>query len=456
MLDCIHSALGSPLLTSNYIAVEAESQFSNATLADINYLVDQLKLRDDRMNSLESDLKRMTEDCRRLREDMLPALRLAKDAQQPLPKVSSSGQNYAHESGVSPPGPTPPGGPGVKRQYSQRKILIGAAPPSKSTSPTQAVHERTIAEHTLDPSSAAERAVLSSTHLAALNSAISASAAGTPNGLYGPHSTFPSPNIPSPASPQMSQASSATLFSRHNRNEPRTGIRPDSTASLTSDRSTIVDSDYNPGQSLLTLTSLRSLGTEGYPPDSPNPSRNGVQMSPAMLQTAYPQNGMLTTTTTNSAIHSGTIINLTNGTMVGPINGTTPTPQSASSMQLVHPGQSSMALATVDSGTMVLPVKPTAVEIFKSFRVGMDDKCSRVLPAALRKYQIGGPWWDYALVIVHGDGERCLALEEKPLSVYKGLDRHGHKPMFMLRKLAPGGVGDVSRSIGYDVPGGLL
>jgi hypothetical protein len=74
------------------------------------------------------------------------------------------------------------------------------------------------------------------------------------------------------------------------------------------------------------------------------------------------------------------------------------------------------------------------VEIFKSFRVSMDDPTHKVLPAALKKYNITGPWQDYALYIVCGDHERFLGLEEKPLVLFKQLDKEGKKPMFLLRK----------------------
>lgn len=76
------------------------------------------------------------------------------------------------------------------------------------------------------------------------------------------------------------------------------------------------------------------------------------------------------------------------------------------------------------------------VEIFKSFRVSMDDPCHKVLPAALRKYNINADWRQYALYIVYGDQERCLGLDERPLILFKQLDREGKKPMFMLRKHA--------------------
>lgn len=80
------------------------------------------------------------------------------------------------------------------------------------------------------------------------------------------------------------------------------------------------------------------------------------------------------------------------------------------------------------------------VEIFKSFKVSLEDPCYRVLPAALRKYNIHADWRLYALYIVYGDQERCVGLEEKPLALFKDLDREGKKPMFMLRRLANPGV----------------
>jgi hypothetical protein len=121
------------------------------------------------------------------------------------------------------------------------------------------------------------------------------------------------------------------------------------------------------------------------------------------------------------------------------------------------------------------PETPGSVEIFKSFRVSMEDPCYKVLPAALKKYQINAPWDQYALYIVYGDQERCLGLDEKPLILFKQLDKEGKKPMFMLRKTnnapvdpgsagtdaAPGsaGLGGSSASrtaTGYDPPGGII
>lgn len=113
-----------------------------------------------------------------------------------------------------------------------------------------------------------------------------------------------------------------------------------------------------------------------------------------------------------------------------------------------------------------------SVEIFKSFRVSMEDPCHKVLPAALKKYNINADWRQYALYIVYGDQERCLGLDEKPLILFKQLDKEGKKPMFMLRRHAapveghsgpstasgmPNNVSNFERSgAQIQLPGGVL
>ncbi|KAF7194384.1 Protein STE50 [Pseudocercospora fuligena] len=105
------------------------------------------------------------------------------------------------------------------------------------------------------------------------------------------------------------------------------------------------------------------------------------------------------------------------------------------------------------------------VEIFKSFRVSIDDPCRVVLPVALKRYNITDDWRQYALYIVHGDQERCLGLEEKPLLLFKQLDKEGRKPMFMLRRHASpqegwsgaaGGGIPTQETNKSQIPGGVL
>lgn len=341
-------------------AADAEAQYATATLKDIKHLVEQLRLRDERMNLFEQDFRRLSDDFRRLREDMLPALRLVKDAQQPLPHLNN-GQSYGYDTTISPPAPTPSttsqSGASLKRQYSTKKIILGATPKATSPSPLQTTHERGM-EQSLDPSSAAERAVLSSSHLAAMNG--SGASATSPG--------YPSPNMPSPTSPPS--MGGATLASRSYRAD----------APTPSSRSTFSQAEHN-------------YETRDKPTSAPR-------------------------------------------------RGQTPAPDTPSSN--------------------------ASVEIFKSFRVSLDDPCHKVLPAALKKYQINAPWDQYALYIVYGDQERCLGMEEKPLILFKQLDKEGKKPMFMLRKTNPAqaetgdppgsaGLGSVrGGTAGYDPPGGII
>lgn len=101
-----------------------------------------------------------------------------------------------------------------------------------------------------------------------------------------------------------------------------------------------------------------------------------------------------------------------------------------------EPPNSGNSLATALNTPALSQRENPQVEIFKSFRVSIEDPCHKVLPVALKKYNITADWRQYALYIVHGDQERCLGLNEKPLILFKQLDREGRKPMFMLRKHA--------------------
>lgn len=147
--------------------------------------------------------------------------------------------------------------------------------------------------------------------------------------------------------------------------------------------------------------------------------------------------------------------------------GTTPNPLNArplrstntvSTPDAVDPPLSGGTITS--SGASIAPTPTTSgssnpqVEIFKSFRVSIDDPCHKVLPVALKKYNITADWRQYALYIVHGDQERCLGLNERPLILFKQLDKEGRKPMFMLRKHAAPEQGHVS-TVGGGPPQGV-
>ncbi|KAE8449897.1 hypothetical protein EG329_007374 [Mollisiaceae sp. DMI_Dod_QoI] len=100
---------------------------------------------------------------------------------------------------------------------------------------------------------------------------------------------------------------------------------------------------------------------------------------------------------------------------------------------LQSPNSGSGTKSSPDMSTQASASAP-AVEIFKNYKVTMDDPCYKVLPAALKKYRIDAPWEQYHLYIVYEDTERLLGMDEKPLRIFKGLLNEGKKPVFMLRK----------------------
>lgn len=372
MCRCVSSVSSMAYSPTDLItAADAEAQYATATLKDIKQLVEQLRLRDERLTIAENELRRITAEYSRLREDLLPVFRMAKEG-QPLPYLAPADSNqtsfYDASNTISPPAPTPSStqsGGGLSRKFSTKKLFFESTP--KNSSPTYLQSERSLMEQALDPANAAERAVLSSSHLAAMNGG------SQPSTSPG----HPSPNQPSPTSPP--NLSGSTLASR----SYREGGQP------------------TPGRSSFPQNDNDQYQASTYSRDStkPAPSRRGAQ-TPAL--------------DTPSA------------------NG--------------------------------------SVEIFKSFRVSMEDPCYKVLPAALKKYNINAPWEQYALYIVYGDKERCLGMDEKPLILFKQLDKEGKKPMFMLRKInsvdtqpgeGPGSAG-LDRSNGrgtqatYDPPGGII
>ena len=331
------------------LAADASVHDQTVTQEDISRIIESIKIRDRRIQSAESELRKITEEYRKLRDDLLPVFRMAKDQSQPLPyhPPSASPNLHNHEDVVSPMVPQgPPEKPsgGLSRKFSTKRLFLGSTP--KNNSPThipQSIPEgRPMADaSSLDPSAAA---VAASSHLTA-----------SLNGGSQPATSPNQPNIPSPTSPST------------------------------------------------------------YPNQPPklNPRTFGGVQTPSTARPFY------------SDDHS------TASTLVerDPRN---PTPTSATSARVRQPTRDNPEEPPITANRD----PPPSVEIFKSFRVSMEDPCHKVLPAALKKYNINADWRQYALYIVFGDQERCLGLEEKPLILFKQLDREGRKPMFMLRRHA--------------------
>ena len=355
----------------------------------------------------EAELRKVTEEYRKLREELLPVFRWAKDRSQPLPyqpSVPSPGpDHHGHDGMVSPILSQNPQESKSKlgRTLSKRLFVSGGAP--KTNSPThipQSIPEdKAMANNSnLNPSAAANEA---SSHLAA-----------SLNGGSQPSTSPHQPSIPSPTSPNH----------------------------------------YQP-QSVLTPHSYTA--------------RDGT--TPNSRRTQYPNNDENLPHTSYAS--SATTLN---GDRTDRSN---PTPTPGLSRPRGHSRNDN--LDELSSAQRDTSSAAPSVEIFKSFRVSMDDPCWKVLPEALKKYHINADWRQYALYIVFGDQERCLGLEEKPLILFKQLDKEGRKPMFMLRRHAapveghsgPSGGGvlgsaafDPSMSLGSNrthqsaiqLPGGVL
>ena len=334
----------------------------------------------------EAELRRVTEEYRKLREELLPIFKIAKDRSQPLPydppsvnPPASSPDLYNHNVSSPPISQTSDKNSGGLARTFSKNLFLGSTP--KNNSPThipgtiqqgKALHDSS----SIDPSAAA---MVASNHLTA-----SMSGGSLPN---------TSPNAvpaPSPTSP----------------------------------------APYH-GQTLAS----RSYARDGGASTSRNPNLNdrGDEHQPSRTSTAQhmrdreqPTSASSYSSKTNQA---GNTMSTTSTLITTPHTSTTSTLIPSSS-------HGSTAASTSQSATTPTPQEAPSVEIFKSFRVGLEDPCYKVLPAALRKYNIQADWRQYALFIVFGDQERCVGLEEKPLSLFKMYDREGKKPMFMLRRLA--------------------
>ncbi|KAF2233396.1 RA-domain-containing protein [Viridothelium virens] len=394
-------------------SAEASSQDATATQDDIARIIESIKLRDERIIQAETELKMLKEDMnrvleenRRLREDFLPALRMYKDRSHPLP--NPDGQNQDNMSSPPLSNQTDRGPSSLSRKFSTKKLFLGSAP--KNPSPT--IHEgRTLNDGSnLHPSAAA---------VAASND-LTASFGG-------------------------SQTSPNTLDQR---------------------------SPTSPAYSTQTATTARSFRGDKYGDDSyADRDRDRVNGNRSRSNADEPPNSG--NTITSSAASTTSTIIPPNSSTANTLASLADRSKDSSSLTSVAPSTSSSTTAigappnSATSNASGSSSNNPQVEIYKSFRVSVDDPCYKVLPVALKKYNITADWRQYALYIVHGDQERCLGLQEKPLILFKQLDREGRKPMFMLRRHASPQVGhenyiggahrDGSQAGGsVSLPGGVL
>ncbi|KAF2733575.1 hypothetical protein EJ04DRAFT_268794 [Polyplosphaeria fusca] len=244
-------------------------------------------------------------------------------------------------------------------------------------------------------------------------------------------------------------------------------------------RSLVDNASLDPSAAALAASSHLTASMTGGPQLSPN-----VQSQPSPTSPAYTQNQNRTYNSnlprsghpdhestpnwpqTNTWASDSTAVSDRNR---DPRNNSTPAPLSSRPLRAaptpdldrerdppLSGGSTMNSSSTLVNAPTSQPVQTPSsnnpqVEIFKSFRVSIDDPCHKVLPVALKKYNITADWRQYALYIVHGDQERCLGLNERPLILFKQLDKEGRKPMFMLRKHAAPAEGHVSTVGGGDI-----
>lgn len=375
-------------------AAEKNLSQEPATKDDILKLTNAImKLRDERIAHLETQLTKIADDSRRLRTELWPLFKMVKE-NQPLPYRPLDGNlgspEYQQDTLASPPLPQavveiekPKSS--LTRSFSKKLGLSSGTP--KNHSPTHFHNTILEGKATHDDRSAGLQPS------AAASAASNQLTAGMSGGMAMPHH---SPNPNSPTTPGMQhQPLSSRTYQRDN-------------TSFKSRYDGADDSYYH------------SLHT---PPLTGAPLNNYLESQ---------QPARSATTVGNKQF------NISNASTLVPSREMSASVPPQSSSGGLRPSTSSNA----NSKGEVDPDDPS-VQIFKSFRVALDDPCWKVLPAALRKYNINADWRQYALYIVYGDQERCVGLEEKPLALFKDLDREGKKPMFMLRKLANGIVGDV-------------
>lgn len=321
-----------------------------------------IRLRDERIAQTEAQLTRLADDYRKLRQELLPVFKMAKERSEPLPYApyqnNTTISTDVYQQDVSSPIITTQPileKTSLTRTFSKK---LGLSSTPKNNSPTyfpSTIHEgRTTDNSALDPSAAANLA----------SNTLTASMSG---GMLGqPSPIAPSPTSPlpyhQPLAPRSYQRDGGSAVSRYDGSDE------------TSSRMKEVTLDRDPP------TSAKSVSAKLNPTNSTISNASTLIPSREMSASVPP--------------------NLPSSAAGGQTPGDAP-----------------------------------SVEIFKSFRVGLEDPCYKVLPAALRKYNIQADWRQYALYIVYGDQERCVGLEEKPLALFKDLDREGKKPMFMLRKL---------------------
>lgn len=359
-------------------------------------MIESIRLRDQRIIAAESELRSLKEEIHRLLDDN------RKFREETLPMIRVMKDRSHPLPNPEPPLATPTAdikpekmGSSLSRKFSTKRLFLGSTP--KNPSPTIGNHSIQAVQDTSTSTDMAAAALAASSHL---TTSITSSQQ-SPNQVQQLSPTSPAYNVQAatPASRTFPRGDGPLATPRSNNQQVST---PHDEHPNTHDLSNHYTPDRGAAQA-----------------NNPNARR------PAILST-QPSN-MSETSRYSTLLPPATSV---------PATTTAPTSAHREPKEKDKDKDNN--------------------ELLKSFRVSVEDPCHKVLPVALKRYQINDDWRQYALYIVHGDQERCLGLEEKPLMLFKQLDREGRKPMFMLRKHAsPAGEG-WSSGHNSSTPGGII
>ena len=250
-----------PCLTTNHpTAADTAAQEAPPTQDDFAKVIRVVQARDERIHTAESELRHLREDLsrvidenKRLREEILPLMRMLKDS-QPLPTP--------HEHTLTSPPATQESrsvGSSLSRKFSTKKLFLGSAP--KNPSPTIQEHRALVDHSSLDPSAAAMAA---SSHLtASLND-------GRPQ--MSPNS-IAQPSPTSPAYTQQSRQYTRDLRSTHDHDSNSWN----QTNTWNSDTTAVSDRNRDPRATPAPLSSrpMRNNAAPTPTPDDRDPPLSG-------------------------------------------------------------------------------------------------------------------------------------------------------------------------------------
>ena len=154
------------ICTNRLRSAAADGGDLTATQDDISRVIESIRLRDQRIIAAESEMRiikeelnRLADENRKLREETLPLVRIAKDRSHPLPNPEQIQQLQQLQQSLGTSTAdirTDKMGTGLSRKFSTKRLFLGSAP--KNLSPTvMPVGQQTLQDNTnsLDPSVAA-------------------------------------------------------------------------------------------------------------------------------------------------------------------------------------------------------------------------------------------------------------------------------------------------------------